>query len=121
MVSFCFSKAQKYNNIKVESGGIVFDSKLELECYYFLQNRFPNSKIEIHKKYVLTAHDKKICMVKPDFVVTHKDGEWEVIDAKTEATFTTSAKLKYKIFEAEYGKKIQLYPKDFIEKYNVKI
>lgn len=44
----------------------------------------------------------KVCIHKPDFLITHNDGSQEVHEVKSKATKTASWNLKRKLFIQEY-------------------
>lgn len=85
------AKKSKYNNVKTEADGIIFDSKKEAAYYaelVLLQksgeiiNIFPQPEFELQPAYVKDG--KKIRPIKyiADFLVEYKDGRQEVIDVK---------------------------------------
>lgn len=132
MMKWIDGKRQKYNNKKISYNGIVFDSRLEHECYLWLSTW--SADIQVHKSFDLIVNNHKICVLKPDFVIkSGQVGAGEgtiVVDAKgtsrgggnlsggdsiktkykQSGTFTPEAKIKYKLFEALYGLRIFLYP-----------
>lgn len=103
----------KYHISNKESrtyGGLVFDSKLEMQYYHdVLVPALACGDVQDVKRQVAYElqpafkHEGKAIRAityKADFVVTHKDGTIQVIDIKGAAT--TDAKLKRKIFYFKY-------------------
>lgn len=95
----------KFHNKKVTLDGITFDSKLEAELYKTLMILKAAGKIysvECHVPFALHGHGGvKVATYKLDFKVlgfAHP----RYIEAK--GVWTSTARLKKKLFEAEYGK-----------------
>lgn len=118
---FSEERGRKYSNKKIIMDGVTFDSKLELECYNWLSLRFEDCEIKIHPKYDLIVKDRYICSVSPDFEIKLSEEKTMFVDAKAkdDTTFTDVARIKYKLFEVLYNKKIHLWPKevDLIRKF----
>ena len=97
----------KYNNVKTEVNGILFDSKKEAKYYGILRLKQKAKLIdsfEMQIKYDIIVNDHKIGFYKADFV-TYKDGKvLEVIDVKSEMTKKLPVyRLKKKLIKAIYG------------------
>ena len=97
----------KYNNIKTEIDGILFDSKKEAKYYGILRLKLKAKLIdsfEMQVKYDIIVNGQKIGFYKADFV-TYKDGKvLEVIDVKSEMTKKLPVyRLKKKLIKAIYG------------------
>lgn len=94
----------KYNAVKTEINGIVFDSKKEANYYSYLlalkeQGEIDNIKMQV--EYLLQPaftreNGEKVKNIKyyADFVVTYKNGKVEVIDVKGRRTKEYSIKRK---------------------------
>lgn len=110
--TFCERK-RKYNNQKSSFNGINFDSKIESEVYCILAADGNVSKVETHVSYPIKINDTKICNVIVDFRVHFKNGSIELADAKAlnGITETSTSKLKFKLIEALYKKKVWILPK----------
>ena len=82
----------KYNAVKTEINGIIFDSKKEANYYSYLlalKERGEIDNIKMQVEYLLQPsfireNGEKVTNIKyyADFVVTYKDGTTEVIDVK---------------------------------------
>ncbi len=68
--------------------------------------------IEFHKKIELNVNGVKVCNVLPDFEITTKNGNVFYADAKVYVTETALSNLKFKIFQANFNKKIFKLPKE---------
>jgi hypothetical protein len=89
--------------------GVTYASKLEKTHAVklrLLQRSGEISDLQEQVPFPLIVNDTLICHYIADFIYTDKDGK-EVIH-ETKGVLTTEAKLKYKLFEALYGKKITL-------------
>lgn len=97
----------KYRNKKVTIDGILFDSLLEADLYKtlkLLKSAGKIESIECHLPYELHGHkDELICKYKVDFriVVGKTTKHYRHIEAK--GIWTSTARLKAKMFRAEYG------------------
>lgn len=97
----------KYNNVKTEVNGILFDSKKEAKYYGMLRLKLKAKLIdnfEMQVKFDIIVNNHKIGFYKADFV-TFKDGKiFEVIDVKSEITKKLPVyRLKKKLIKALYG------------------
>ena len=97
----------KYNNVKTEINGILFDSKKEAKYYGILKLKQKAKLIdsfEMQVKFDIIVNNHKIGFYKADFV-TFKDGKiFEVIDVKSEITKKLPVyRLKKKLIKALYG------------------
>lgn len=97
----------KFNNVKTEINGILFDSKKEAKYYGILKLKQKAKLIdsfEMQVKYDIVVNNQKIGFYKADFV-TYKNGEvFEVIDVKSEITKKLPVyRLKKKLIKALYG------------------
>ena len=97
----------KYNNVKTEINGILFDSKKEAKYYGILKLKQKAKLIdsfEMQVKFDIIVNGDKIGFYKADFV-TYKDGKiFEVIDVKSEITKKLPVyRLKKKLIKAIYG------------------
>lgn len=106
--------SSKYSNKRITVDGITFDSKLEFECYNWLVMRFKECEVLIHPKYEIVVNKKHICNVIPDFevIASNKSNIFVDAKAKNDATLTDVARIKYKLFEAMYNRRIFLWPKE---------
>lgn len=96
----------KYNNIKKEIDGILFDSTMEANYYlYLLKEKAEGRIIEIRLQpiFLLMPAFRKFSQLirkieyKADFLVTYADGTRLVIDVK--GMLTDTFKLKAKLFD----------------------
>lgn len=78
-------RRQKYGNRRVEIDGKKFDSKHEAEVYQQLMLRRRAGKLRVVLRQVSFDLPGGIRYV-ADFVTVDRDGRFEVIDAKSEAT-----------------------------------
>ena len=100
-------KSSKFNNVKVEIDGYVFDSKKEAGYYGILRLKEKAKLIdrfEMQVRYDLVVNNIQIGFYKADFV-TYKNGKaLEVIDVKSEMTKKLPVyRLKKKLIFACYG------------------
>lgn len=94
----------KYNALKTEINGIVFDSKKEANYYSYLlalkeQGKIDNIKMQVEyllQPAFIRENGEKVKNIKyyADFVVTYKNGTTEVIDVKGRRTKEYSIKRK---------------------------
>ena len=94
----------KYNAVKTEINGIVFDSKKEANYYSYLlalkeQGKIDNIKMQVEyllQPAFIRENGEKVKNIKyyADFVVTYKNGTTEVIDVKGRRTKEYSIKRK---------------------------
>lgn len=94
----------KYNAVKMEINGIVFDSKKEANYYSYLlalkeQGKIDNIKMQVEyllQPAFIRENGEKVKNIKyyADFVVTYKNGTTEVIDVKGRRTKEYSIKRK---------------------------
>jgi hypothetical protein len=100
----------KYGAKKTIINGLRFDSKLEATRWLMLCDMQKKKEIQFlnrQRTFVLEAHGKEICKYVADFVYTTPDG-LVVEDAK--GILTRDFALKAKLFKAQYGFDITLYP-----------
>lgn len=94
------------------SEGIMHQSTLEAgQCsvLHALQSAGLVSELKAHPqpRYRLTVNDVHICDVMPDFeFVWTETGALRTLDAK--GVMTDTARIKYRLFEALYGREIEL-------------
>ena len=108
----------KYGAKATEYEGIKFDSEMEKDYYIFLLNELPKERIVIKPKYTLIEafvnfEGKKVrpTTYEADYGILNSLGEIEeVIDVK--GFETADFKLKKKLFEKIYGKKLTLVTKN---------
>lgn len=79
------AKRQKYGNQRVEIDGKKFDSKHEAGAYIMLMQRLRAGELKLVLRQVSFDLPGGIRYV-ADFLTIDKDGRFEVIDAKSEAT-----------------------------------
>ncbi len=98
-------KKQKYNNNRVRVDGILFDSKLEADKYLDLKLQLKAGTIKgfcRQPEFVLQegfAATRPITY-RPDFIVFHSDGTYEIIDTK--GFETQEFKRTRKLFQAKF-------------------
>lgn len=110
-------KQNKYKNKKVEYDGIKFDSKKEYAYYLKLKLMEQADEIfdlERQKEFVLIETFKladktyRKTSYFADFVYLDKEGNWHVIDVKSEATRKDKTyRLKKKLMAWKYGIEIE--------------
>lgn len=104
------SKRSKYGNRKTVFDGITFDSAMEARRYGVLKMLSlagDITNLRLQPSYDIEAHGVKICAYRADFA--YRDcitGEEITEDVK--GVETPEFKLKRKLFEAQYGRKIKL-------------
>lgn len=103
-------KRSKYGAIKTTVDGITFDSKAEATRWCDLQNLQRGGKIthlarQIH--FQIKSNDKLICNYIADFTYV-ENGNYVVEDVK--GIITRDFRLKAKLFKAQYGYPITIYP-----------
>lgn len=104
------NKKNKFNAIKVEYDGFVFDSKKEAEYYLYLKSRLKTGHIidlQIHLSYeVIPANDifKAVYYI-ADFVYKEPDGYLHVDDVKglKKGASYQIFKIKQKLMYDKYG------------------
>lgn len=97
------TRKNKYGNKSQMYGGNRYDSIKEANYAMDLDWRLKAKEIKSWTRQVkldLKVNGKHITNYYPDFIVTHVDGEIEVIDVKSTATMTDAFKLKWAILEA---------------------
>lgn len=102
----------KYHAIKVTDDNIIFDSKGEHKRYCQLKLLLKAKKIkelEIHPKYPILINGKKICSVSFDFKYRTEENELIIEDFKGKDN--PLSRLKRKMFEASYGRKVTIVKK----------
>ena len=108
----------KYNSKSTEHEGIKFDSEMERDYYLFLLRTIPKERIVIKPKYTLidafvNYEGKKVraTTYEADYVILNEFGQSiEVIDVK--GFETADFKIKKKLFEYRYNKKLTLITKN---------
>lgn len=104
--------SSKFFNEPLIVGGQKFASKVEFEMKMAISLLPAVKKIDLHKKFDLVVNGKKICAVMPDYTVHLKSGEILYADAKSDPTETAVSSIKFKLFEALYGSKIWILPRE---------
>jgi hypothetical protein len=98
-------KKAKYNNVKVEFDGKVFDSMKERDRYIslrYLVGTGDITELECQVSFRLESDDKKICDYVADFVY-RRNGEMIVEDVKSAMTRRLAVyRLKKKLLLAQY-------------------
>lgn len=103
-------KHSKYGAKKTTINGLRFDSILESERWLMLcdmQKQGEIKALERQRTFILQAHGKEICKYIADFTY-HNGVTFVVEDAK--GILTRDFALKAKLFKAQYGFDITLYP-----------
>lgn len=112
----------KYGNKKTIVNGITFDSKMEAEYYQYLKlwEGITILDIQLQPKFLILSgytdsegKKQRPIYYKADFLVKYESGLVEVIDIK--GVETKAFKLKKKMFESIYGRKLKV-----VTKYNGK-
>jgi len=98
-------KKAKYNNVKVEFDGKIFDSMKERDRYIslrYLVGAGDITELECQVTFRLESDDKKICDYVADFVY-QRNGEMIVEDVKSAMTRRLAVyRLKKKLLLAQY-------------------
>ena len=98
-------KVNKYRNIKTVVDGITFDSKKEAARYSdlkLLETAHHILHLETQPKFPLMVNGKKVADYIVDFkYLSPEKNDWIVEDVKSEATKTSTYRLKKKILEAQ--------------------
>jgi len=105
------SMKNKYRNTKNTFLGERFDSLLERDRWIFLKQCEKDgliTELKRQERIPLYCNEKHICDYIADFVYT-QNGEEKVTDCK--GILTDVFKLKAKLYEANYGKKITIIKK----------
>ena len=97
----------KYNNNRVEVDGILFDSQLEADYYSDLKLQLKMGTIKgfcRQPQFILQEGfgDVRPITYKPDFIVFHNDGSYEIVDIK--GFETQEFKRTKKLFAAKFPK-----------------
>ena len=101
------AKRQKYGNQRVEIDGKKFDSKHEAEVYGELMLRRRAGELRVVLRQVSFDLPGGIRYV-ADFVTVDRDGRFEVLDAKSEATRKNRVYInKKKQMLSEWGIKVK--------------
>lgn len=98
----------KYNNVKTEIDGFMFDSKKEANRYVELKgmvNRGEIRDLQRQVKYRLDVNGVKVCGYIADFVYKKKSGEEIIEDVK--GVRTDVYRLKKKLMYAIHGIEIR--------------
>jgi hypothetical protein len=108
IVFYVMKKTSKYNNVKTEVDGIIFDSKKEAARYSKLKDGMAAGEIstlELQKDFSIFINEIKICKYLCDFYYFNtRTGLWVVEDVK--GYKTPLYRLKKKLVEASWGVKI---------------
>lgn len=102
----------KYNNVKTEIDGIIFDSKKEANRYLelkILERAGAVRCLEIQVPFNIAVNDVKICTYKADFTYQRKkilDDGWEYIVEDVKGVKTPIYNLKKKLMFACFKIKI---------------
>lgn len=110
-----FDRLSKYGSTPTRCRqGTMHQSKLEsrrCDELHILQggNEISDLKAHPQPRYRLEVNGTHICDVQPDFEYLDRDGKLVTEDAK--GVFTEVARIKYKLFEALFGRPIQLVRK----------
>ena len=128
----CDAKPTKYRSRKVVCGGISFDSiaeslfwqrlvmeqnhgvirGLELQPRFLLQAAFRDEKGKTHRKVEYVADFSFLCIMPPGLTDAPI-----VVDVKSKATMTPTARLKHKLFVAKYPHlRLELWSYDYKRK-----
>jgi hypothetical protein len=103
-------RPRKYRNVPTVVEGIRFASKAEAKRYVelrWLERAGEVSGLELQKRYPLVGADGiKVAVYVADFDYLNPDGEPVTEDVK--GVQTPEFKLKSKLFEAQYGRKITI-------------
>lgn len=101
-------KRSKYNNVKTEINGIMFDSKKEAKRYHelkLLERAGEITCLELQKDFPIEINGKKICKYLCDFhYLDRATNKWVVEDVKGYKTPVYN--LKKKLVEAYWKIKI---------------
>lgn len=104
------AKPSKYRNRKTVVDGITFDSAIEARRYSVLKMLSMAgdiSDLRLQPSYNLEAHGAKICAYRADF--EYRDCiTGEAITEDVKGFETPEFKLKRKLFEAQYGRRIKI-------------
>lgn len=93
----------KYNSVKTEVDGFVFDSKAEAHRYSELklaEKAGEITELELQPKYPVEVNGSKICTYIADF--RYKDGDGNQIVEDVKGVKTPVYRLKKKLVEALY-------------------
>jgi len=98
-------KKSKYKNNRVRVDGILFDSQLEADYYSDLKLQLKTGMIRgfcRQPEFVLQEGfgDIRPITYKPDFIVFHNDGNYEIVDTK--GFETQEFKRTRKLFKARF-------------------
>jgi len=113
-------KRSKYGNKKCYYQGLKFDSILELDRWKFLQKCEKEMLIEDltrQAKYPMKINDKLICSYIADFEYS-RNGKIITEDAK--GVLIEVFRIKAKLFEAIYSRKIQIVKKADVTSLTIK-
>lgn len=98
-------KPNKFNAVRVEADGHVFDSRREHAHYcelVLMQKAGLISDLVVHPCYTLRAFDEEICKIVPDFEYV-ENGKWIVEDVKGDATaMLPTFRIKLRLFHASF-------------------
>ncbi len=94
----------KYNNKSCVYGGFRYDSIKEARYAEELDWRLKAKEIEgwdRQQTFNLLVNGKKICGIRPDFIVHTKNGD-EIHEVKSSITATPTWKIKWSLMQALY-------------------
>ena len=99
-------RSSKYGAKRTTVDGMRFDSKHEAGVYSELALRLKAGEIvDIQRQKTFTLrglNGKVVCSHRVDFLIAHKDGSLEVVEAKSSATMTRDWAIKRELFIDNY-------------------
>lgn len=107
-----------YRTKKILHEGILFDSKLEVDCYKELRLLQAAKKIDnlkFHEKFYLKVEGTIVCSFETDFTYIDVVNQKSVC-REAKGYWTPVARLKWKLFQALYAKdfdRFEVYPEHF--------
>ena len=105
----------KYGNKRVQCRGMTFDSILERDRWIVLEKRKAEGKIVNLRRqvnYPLVVNDHLICTLRVDHVYADPESPDMPIEEDPKGVITDVARIKHKLFEALYGRKIKIIKKE---------
>lgn len=112
------NKQNLYGNIRVESGGLKFDSIAEKKRYWFLKEKEAKGLLkglETQKRYPFVINDVRVSEYRADFVY-RRDGKTIIEDVKSPVLARSNLfKIKAKLMQALHQVEIILvHPEDVV-------